>query len=98
MLRSADYECDAVSGQTAILRELKRVEDYKLLFCQVAALEEQEQLLTWALGGGRDTPIVACAARSREHIPKVISERCTFLQVPFDREQLLTIVREVLKG
>jgi DNA-binding NtrC family response regulator len=97
MLRAADYESDAVSEQKAILRVLKKVEDYKLLFCQVAALEEEERLLTWALGAGRDMPIVACAARSREHIPKVIYERCIFLQVPFDREQLLNIVREALK-
>ena len=98
MLRAAGYECDVVSDQKAILRVLKRVEDYKLLFCQVAALEEEEQLLTWALDAGSGFPIVACAARSREHIPKVIYERCTFLQVPFDREQLLNIVREALKG
>jgi DNA-binding NtrC family response regulator len=96
MLRSEDYECEGVSEQKAILRVLKRVEDYRLLFCQVAALEEEEQLLKWALGAGRDIPIVACAARSREHIPKVIYERCTFLQLPFDREQLLNVVREAL--
>lgn len=98
MLRTAGYECDEVYGHKAILRVLNRVEKYNLLFCQVAALEDEEKLLTWALGAGRDTPLIACAGRSREQIPKVIYERCTFLQGPFDREQLLNVVREVLKA
>lgn len=98
MLRTAGYECDAVSEQIAILHALKRVENYNLLFCQVAALEEKEWLLTWALGAGRNMPIVATAARSPGYIPEVICERCTFLQAPFDREQLLNIVRDSLNA
>ena len=98
MLRTAGYECDEVWGHKAILRALKRVEKYDLLFCQVAALEDEEKLLTWALGAGRDTPLVASALRSREQVPKVIYERCTFLQGPFDREQLLNVVREALNN
>ena len=98
MLRSAGYASDFVCEKKAILRVLKRVERYSLLFCQVAALEGVEALLKWALGAGREIPIVACAARKKEHVPKVIYERCTFMQVPFDREQLLTVVRETLSA
>ncbi len=98
MLRGEGYDCDSVCEQKAIFRVLKRAENYSLLVCQVAALEETKKLLTWALGAGRDIPIVACAVRNREHVPKVIYERCTFLQLPFEREQLLTVVRETLNA
>lgn len=98
MLRTAGYECDGVWGHKAILRVLKRVEEHDLLFCQVAALEDEEKLLTWALGAGKDMPIVATAGRTPGYIPKVIYERCTFLQAPFEREQLLTVVREALNS
>lgn len=98
MLRSAGYACDFVCEKKAILRVLKRVENYNLLFCQVAVLEDVEKLLKWALGAGRDMPIVACAVRKKEHVPKVIYERCTLLQVPFEMDQLLTVVRETLKA
>ena len=59
-------------------------------------MEEEEKLLTWALGAGRSTPIVATAGRGAGYIPKVIYERCSFLQASFEREQLLNIVRESL--
>jgi DNA-binding NtrC family response regulator len=96
MLRTAGYECDEVCEHKAILRVLKRIAKYNLLFCQVSALEEEEKLLTWTLGTGRDTPLVACAARRPEGVPKAIYERCNFLQAPFDREQLLNVVRDSL--
>jgi len=98
MLRTAGYECNALSEHKAILRVLKRIGKYNLLLCQVSALEKEEKLRTWALGAGKAIPIVAFAARSPEDIPKVIYERCNFLQVPFDREQLLKIVRETLNS
>lgn len=98
MLRAASYQCDGSWEHKAILRALKRVEKYDLLFRQVSALEREDKLLTWILTHGRDIPLVACAARSREQVPKAIYERCTFLQVPFEREQLLTIVREALNN
>jgi DNA-binding NtrC family response regulator len=98
MLGTAGYECNALWEHKAILRVLKRIEKYNLLFCQVSALEEERKLLTWALGAGKDIPIVACAARSPEGVPKVIYERCNFLQAPFDREQLLILVRETLNS
>jgi hypothetical protein len=65
MLRGVGYECHVVSERKAILRVLKGVENYNLLFSQVAALEEEEQMLTWPLVAVRDIPIVACAARSQ---------------------------------
>jgi DNA-binding NtrC family response regulator len=96
MLRTAGYECNALWEHKAILQALVRIEEYDLLFCQVSALEEEEKLLTWALGAGKDMPIVATAGRTPGCIPKVIYERCNFLQAPFDREQLLAIVRDAL--
>ena len=92
MLRAASYQCDGIWEHKAILRALKRIEKYDLLFCQVSALEKENKLLTWILSHGRDIPLVACAARSREQVPKAIYERCTFLQVPFERQQLVTTV------
>jgi DNA-binding NtrC family response regulator len=97
MLRTAGYECNVLWERKAILRSLKRTEKYDLLFCQVSALEGEEKLLTWALGAGKDMPIVATAGRTPGYIPKVIYERCTFLQAPFEREQLLNIVRETVE-
>ncbi len=101
MLRAASYECDCVCDHRAILRVLKRIENYDLkydlLFCQVSALEKENKLLTWVLGRGRDTPVVACAARSREQVPKAIYDHCTFLQVPFEKQQLVELVRRALE-
>jgi DNA-binding NtrC family response regulator len=97
-LRMEGYECDVVWEQKAILRVIKQLEDYNLVFCQVAVLEDEEKLLTWALEARRDIPIVACAARNRERIPNAIYERCKFLQVPFEREQLLATVREAMNS
>jgi DNA-binding NtrC family response regulator len=98
MLGAAGYQCDALWEHKAILRVLKRIEKYNLLFCQVSALEEDKKLLKWALGAGKHIPVVAFAGRSPEGVPKVIYERCNFLQAPFDREQLLNFVRETLKS
>ena len=97
MLRAAGYESDGVWQHTAILRTLKRIEKYDLLFCQVSALEKEDKLLTWVLRHGRNIPLVACAARSREEVPTAISERCTFLQLPFERQQLVTMVHGVFE-
>lgn len=97
MLRTASYECDGIWEHKAVLRALKRIEKYDLLFCQVSALEREDKLLTWVLSRGRDIPIVACAARPREQVPKRIYDRCTFLQVPFERQQLVERVRGALE-
>lgn len=101
MLRATSYECDCVCDHRAILRVLKRIENYDLnydlVFCQVSVLEKEKKLLTWVLGRGRDTPVVACAARSREQVPKAIYDRCTFLQVPFEKQQLVELVRGALE-
>jgi len=101
MLRTESYKCDCVCGHSAILRVLKRIENYDLnydlLFCQVSVLEKEKKLLTWVLGRGRDTPVVACAARSREQVPKAIYDRCTFQQVPFEKQQFVELVRGALE-
>ena len=97
MLRAASYECEGIWEHKAILRVLKRIENYDLLFCQVSALEKEEKLLASVLGPGRDIPLVACAARSREQVPKAIYERCAFLQVPFEQQQLVTLVRAAIE-
>jgi DNA-binding NtrC family response regulator len=97
MLRAASYECDGIWEHKAILRALKRIEMYDLLFCQVSALEKEDKLLTWVLSHGRDIPLVACAARSREQVPAAIYERCTFMQVPFERQQLVSVVQRAFE-
>ena len=96
MLRTAGYECSTARGREETLDALKRASDYDLVFCQVAALEKEEEFLTWALGIGIGIPMVAAAGRTPGYIPKVILERCRFLQMPFEREQLLTIIEETL--
>jgi len=98
MLQGEHYECDGVWEHKAILRVLKAVENYDLLFCQVSALENEEKLLKWVLGPARDIPLVAYAARPREQVPKQILNRCTFLQGPFERQQLVAVVQEALRG
>jgi DNA-binding NtrC family response regulator len=98
MLRAAGYECDAVWEHKAILRMLKRVKKFDLLLCQMAALEKEEKLLAWILGVGKDTPLVVAAGRSWPEIPKVIQKRCSYLQMPFARDQLLSNVQETLDG
>jgi len=98
MLGTAGYECDEAWGHKAVLRALKRIEKYDLLFCQVSALEKEDKLLTWVLSRGKDIPVVACAARPREQVPKRIYDRCIFLQILFEREQLLSVVREALNN
>lgn len=97
-LRPAGYECDAVWEHQAILRMLKRVKKYDVLLCQMAALEKEEKLLTWILGDGKDTPLVVAACRSWPQIPRVIQKRCSYLQMPFEREQLLSNIQETLDG
>lgn len=96
MLRNAGYECSAARGHEETLKALKRASDYDLVFCQVAALEKEEEFLTWALGIGSGIPTVAVAGRTPGYIPRVILERGRFLQMPFDREQLLAVVEETL--
>ena len=97
MLRTAGYECDEAWGHKVVLRALKRIEKYDLLFSQVSALEKEDKLLTWVLSRGKDIPVVACAARPREQVPKRIYDRCTFLQVPFEGQQLVELVRGALE-
>ena len=98
MLSTGGYECNAVWVHKAILRMLKQVNKYDLLLCQMAALEREEKLLTWILGDGKGTPLVVAAARSWPEIPKIIQKRCSYLQMPCDREQLLLNVQETLDG
>ena len=96
MLQTAGYECSAASRHEETLGALKRASDYDLVFCQVAALEKEEGFLTWALGIGSGIPMVTAEGRTPGYIPKVILERGRFLQMPFEREQLLTIIEETL--
>src|SRR5712691_3885082 len=96
MLQTAGYECGAERGHEATLEALKRASDYDLVFCQVAALEKEEEFLAWALGIGSGIPMATTAGRTPGYIPRVILERGRFLQMPFEMEQLLTIVEERL--
>jgi DNA-binding NtrC family response regulator len=96
LLQRAGYECETAWGHEAILDALERGFEYDLVFCQVVALEREEEFFTWTQGAGRGIPIVACAARSPEYVPKAIQERCSLLQVPFERKELLAVVRETL--
>ena len=96
MLQTAGYECSTARGHEETLEALKRAADYDLVFCQVAALEKEEEFLTWALSIGSGVPMVTTAGRTPGYIPRVILERGRFLQMPFDREQLLNIVEETL--
>jgi hypothetical protein len=91
MLRSAGYKCDAVS-------DLKRLPNYDLLFCQVAALEQEKRFLAWVLG--QHIPLVTTAVRNWEMVPKPISDRsAAFLRMPFEREQLVELIgKEFAKG
>jgi len=98
MLRSAGYKCDAVRDHKTLLRMLKRLPNYDLLFCQVAALEQEKKFLAWVLG--QHIPLVTTAARNWEMVTKPISDRSTaFLKMPFDREQLVELIgKELAKG
>jgi len=96
MLGYAEYKCDSAHEHKAILRMLRRANKYDLVICQVAALEKEEKFLAWALG--TKTPIISFAARPLNGLPQVIRERCIFLQVPFEREQLLAVVRRAFGG
>jgi DNA-binding NtrC family response regulator len=96
MLQTAGYECSAARGHEETLEALMRPAEYDLVFCQVAALEKEEEFLTWALGVGSGIPMVTAAGRTPEYVPRVILERGRFLQMPFDKEQLLTIVEDTL--
>jgi DNA-binding NtrC family response regulator len=96
MLQTAGYECGAARGHEETLNALTRASDYDLVFCQVAALEKEEEFLKWALGIGSGIPMVTTAGRTPGYIPRVILERGRFLQMPFEREQLLTIIEETL--
>jgi DNA-binding NtrC family response regulator len=98
MLRTAGYECNTARGREETLEALKRASDYDLLFSQVAVLEKEEEFLAWALGTGSGVPMVTTAGRTPGYIPSVILERGRFLQMPFDKEQLLTIVEETLEA
>ena len=96
MLQTAGYECSAARGHEETLEALMRPAEYDLVFCQVAALEKEEEFLTWALGIGSGIPMVTAAGRTPGYVPRVILERGRFLQMPFDKEQLLTIVEDTL--
>jgi DNA-binding NtrC family response regulator len=98
MLRSAGYKCDAVSDLKTLLRTMKRLPNYDLLFCQVAALEQEKRFLAWVLG--QHIPLVTTAVRNWEMVPKPISDRsAAFLRMPFEREQLVELIgKEFAKG
>jgi DNA-binding NtrC family response regulator len=96
MLGYADYKCDSAHEHKAILRMLRRASKYDLVICHVAVLEKEEKFYSWALR--TKIPIISFAARPLNGVPEVIRERCIFLQVPFEREQLLAVVRGVFGG
>lgn len=98
MLREHNYSCHGIWKRKAILQVLRTSKKYDLLFCQVSALEKEEKLLKWVLGPLRDIPLVACASRPPDAVPKVIYDRCTFLPVPFEKQQLVAVVQEALRG
>lgn len=98
MLQSQGYHCEGVWEREAISGALKASEEYDLLFCQVSALEDGEQLLKWVLGPARHIPLIACAVRPPEQVPKSIYDRCTLLHLPFEKQQLVAVVQEALRG
>ena len=98
MLRQNRYYCEAVWEHKAILRVMRSSQKFDLLFCQVSALENEEKLLNWVLGPARKIPLVACAVRLPKEVPMAIYDRCTFLQVPFEKEQLVAAVEQALRG
>jgi DNA-binding NtrC family response regulator len=98
MLGGAGYECSLSCTHEAIPEALKQASNCDLVVCQVAALEKEEEFLNWALGAGKDVPIVATAGRAPGYLPKFVLERCSFLQGPFEKDQLLSIVRDTIEN
>lgn len=96
MLRSAGYQCDAAYGDKESSEAVGRAETYALIFCQVAVLEKYPEFLSW-VSFRRDIPIISAAARPWKDVPKVIRGRCIHLPVPFERDQMLALVRETLR-
>jgi DNA-binding NtrC family response regulator len=94
LLRDA-YQCDSAYEHEAVLEALRQADEYDLIICQVAALEREEKFLAWALR--TEIPIISMAVRPVNQVSKVIRERCIFLQVPFEKEQLRAMVRGVFE-
>lgn len=98
ILHGAGYECSLFCTHEAIPEALKQAANCDLVVCQVAALETEGEFLKWALGAGKDVPIVATAGRTPGYIPTVILERCSFLQGPFEKVQLPSAVRDAIEN
>lgn len=97
VLQSQGYDCEDVWERKAILRLLRTSKKYDLIVSQVSALETEEKLLRRVLGPAKDIPLVAFAIRPPEQVPKLIYDRCTLLQSPFDNEQLAAVVKAALR-